>query len=507
MDNDTSAPGSFADVAVPDSRLARPITEFIRDTEPDLLFHHSSRVYHFGAMAGRRRGLEFDPELLYAGAMFHDIGLIPAHSSPDERFEVDGANAARDFLLGHGITSREVETVWTAIALHTTPGIPRHMHPVVALVTAGVEMDVLGIGYHGFTDAEREAVVRVHPRGDHFKDDILEAFYQGHPAQAGDHLRQRQGRRPGAEGPGVPSRRLLQRHPELRLGQLIFGERRTQPGSMNYIAAGFCERLRYDRSGSKDPGKFTSRRKNPALPVVQLEKARPFRGREPSFRGMNGRSGPKGLTVRSRDPPGQDPWSGQLFPPRHGTYEGAGLATKGASVREIRGLSKVKTLYAPGIASDRFQRRRFASEHSFAAGRGCQLCSEGSGLLTSASRSAGVILVGRCPASSFEGSRRPPPGSTRHGSAPPRWSATMVLAPGARPDPIGPLLSRPVYGRSGAGIPWLGRAGSRSLGGPPRTAGPGSLLRGLRPEHQEGKLHASTIVACESIDARPETNR
>jgi hypothetical protein len=179
MVNDASSPGSVADVVVPDSRLARHITEFIRDTEPDLLFHHSSRVYYFGAMAGKRRGLTFDPELLYAGAMFHDVGLVPGHSSPDERFEVDGANAARDFLLAHGIAPRDVDTVWTAIALHTTPGIPRHMHPVVALVTAGVEMDVLGIGYEGFTDAEREAVVRVHPRGAQFKEDILEAFYQG----------------------------------------------------------------------------------------------------------------------------------------------------------------------------------------------------------------------------------------------------------------------------------------------------------------------------------------
>jgi hypothetical protein len=62
-----------------------------------------------------------------------------------KRFEVDSANAARDFLRGHGISQQEIDTVWTAIALHTTPDIPPHMHPVIALVTAGVEMDVLGI--------------------------------------------------------------------------------------------------------------------------------------------------------------------------------------------------------------------------------------------------------------------------------------------------------------------------------------------------------------------------
>src|ERR1019366_7964807 len=93
-------------VTIPDTKLAREITEFVRDTETDLLFHHSSRVYYWAALAGNRRGLKFDAELLYAGAMFHDMGLTTAHSSAHERFEVDGANAARAFLRGRGITAR-----------------------------------------------------------------------------------------------------------------------------------------------------------------------------------------------------------------------------------------------------------------------------------------------------------------------------------------------------------------------------------------------------------------
>jgi hypothetical protein len=154
---------------LPDSSLARAITELARDTLSPLVFHHSSRVYCFGALAGKHRGLSFDAELLYAGAMFHDMGLTPKHSSAQERFEVDGANAARDFLRSYRIPQADLDTVWTAIALHTTPGIPRHMHPVVALVTAGVEMDVLGLGFPEFSDAERNAVVDAHPRGNHFK--------------------------------------------------------------------------------------------------------------------------------------------------------------------------------------------------------------------------------------------------------------------------------------------------------------------------------------------------
>lgn len=169
----------IADSKIPDSRLAREVTEIIRDTESELLFNHSSRVYLFGALAGEHRGLKFDPELLYTGAMFHDIGLTKAYSSQDERFEVDGANAARDFLKRHRIAQTDIDTVWAAVALHTTPDIPKHMHPVVALVTAGVEMDVLGLTYGEYSDAEREAVVRAFPRTPHFKEDIIQAFYDG----------------------------------------------------------------------------------------------------------------------------------------------------------------------------------------------------------------------------------------------------------------------------------------------------------------------------------------
>lgn len=166
-------------VRVPDTSLGRAVTAFVRDTESDLLFNHSSRVYYFGALAGRDRGLRFDTELLYAGAMFHDVGLVAGHSSLHERFEVDGANAARDFLKSHGIAQADIDTVWAAIALHTTPGIPQHMHPVIALVTAGVEMDVLGLSYGDYADDVREAVVSAYPRSGRFKEDIIQAFYDG----------------------------------------------------------------------------------------------------------------------------------------------------------------------------------------------------------------------------------------------------------------------------------------------------------------------------------------
>src|ERR1700739_5184335 len=90
-------------ISIPESKLAHEGTELVRDTECDLLFHHSTRVYYFGALAGLRKKLKVDPELLYIGAMFHDIGLTKEYSNATERFEVDGANAARDFLRQQGI--------------------------------------------------------------------------------------------------------------------------------------------------------------------------------------------------------------------------------------------------------------------------------------------------------------------------------------------------------------------------------------------------------------------
>src|SRR5204863_2029532 len=116
---------SVAGIVIPDSKLAREVTELVRDTEPPLLFHHSSRVYYWGALTGKRRALHFDPELLYAGAMFHDMGLTPQYASADKRFEVDSANTARDFLRRDGIGAQDSQTVSTSIAMHATAWIPQ----------------------------------------------------------------------------------------------------------------------------------------------------------------------------------------------------------------------------------------------------------------------------------------------------------------------------------------------------------------------------------------------
>ena len=167
-----------AGIVIPDTPLVREITEYIRDTQDELLFNHSRRVFLFGALQGHRGGLQPDPELLYAGAMFHDIGLTESYRTSMLRFEVDGANAARDFLLERGVDEAAARKVWLSIALHTTPNVPEFLEPEIALVTVGVETDVLGIGRNDLSAEAIEAVTAAHPRPD-FKNRILRAFTDG----------------------------------------------------------------------------------------------------------------------------------------------------------------------------------------------------------------------------------------------------------------------------------------------------------------------------------------
>jgi hypothetical protein len=168
----------IAGVPVPDSSLAREATEFVQDVSTQLLFDHSRRVFLWASLQGGKLGLDYDAELLYVGAMFHDIGLVEGHRSEHERFEIDGANAARAFLERHGLPEARVMTVWESIALHTTPEVPRYKQPEVRLVTLGVEYDVLGLHYDELSPDQREAVLAAHPRTG-FKAGIVEAFSAG----------------------------------------------------------------------------------------------------------------------------------------------------------------------------------------------------------------------------------------------------------------------------------------------------------------------------------------
>ncbi len=169
---------TIAGVDIPDTDLAHAATELVREAATSLLFDHSRRVFLFASLKGRARSIEADPELLYVGAMFHDLGLTQRYRRTEQRFEVDGADLARDFLLRHGRSDADARAVWLGIALHTTPGIPNHLEPETALVSLGVETDVLGMDLDQIASADIVAVVAAHPRPD-FKNSILRAFHDG----------------------------------------------------------------------------------------------------------------------------------------------------------------------------------------------------------------------------------------------------------------------------------------------------------------------------------------
>lgn len=165
-------------LGIPDSILAKEATELLHEHSTDLLINHSIRVFLFAAEYGRQRSLRFDTELLYVAAAFHDFGLLKKFSSPDERFEVDGANAARQFLTAHNIPEDDVQLVWEAIALHTTPGITQYMRPEVALLYSGVGLDVLGRGIDTFPEILRNEIVYQYPRKQ-FKARFIQEYFAG----------------------------------------------------------------------------------------------------------------------------------------------------------------------------------------------------------------------------------------------------------------------------------------------------------------------------------------
>jgi hypothetical protein len=168
----------IAGIRIPDSKLAREATDLLREHGGPLLLTHSLRVYLFGAIQGRHRNLKVDHELLYIGAVFHDLGLTANYRSQDHRFEVDGANAARDFLRANGIDEPTAELVWDAIALHSTGEIPRCKRPEIALLNGGAVADVIGVGLDEIPIGDRDAVLAAYPRID-FQRGIVRAFSEG----------------------------------------------------------------------------------------------------------------------------------------------------------------------------------------------------------------------------------------------------------------------------------------------------------------------------------------
>jgi HD superfamily phosphodiesterase len=165
-------PEVIAGLEIPGTAAVAEATRLIQQTTSPLIYHHSRRVFLFGLIHARQLGVTPDPELLYLAAMFHDTGLLAPFSDVEQRFEVDGADHARRFLLDRGFPAAAAETVWTAVALHTTPGIPGRMAPEIATTHLGVLTDAIGLGLAGLDRDQLAEILAAHPRGD-FKNEFL----------------------------------------------------------------------------------------------------------------------------------------------------------------------------------------------------------------------------------------------------------------------------------------------------------------------------------------------
>lgn len=166
-------PSTVAGVRIPDSSLAREAVAFVRSACPETLFNHVMRTYVFGSLVFDRNGVRYDQELVFVAAVLHDLGLVEAFQTPTERFEVDGADAARRFLQEQRVPAERAELVWDAIALHTSVGIATRKRPEIALISVGSGLDFTGNDLQQIPADAVDEVLTAFPRLG-FKQDALD---------------------------------------------------------------------------------------------------------------------------------------------------------------------------------------------------------------------------------------------------------------------------------------------------------------------------------------------
>lgn len=160
-----SLPTRVADVPLLDSALAREAVDFVRSVSAPIVFNHAMRTYLFAELLGRAQGLRYDRELLFLGCVCHDLGQTPSFMG-QQRFEVDGADAAAEFLAKREYPPERIEVVWDAVALHTCIGIVHRKRPEIALVSAGAGVDLVGQGLKLLDSSDVQQVLAAFPRRD-----------------------------------------------------------------------------------------------------------------------------------------------------------------------------------------------------------------------------------------------------------------------------------------------------------------------------------------------------
>lgn len=168
-------PAMVAGIRIPDSTVARAAVELVRTVSSETLYNHCVRSYVFAALSFKTTATVFDEELVFIASMLHDLGLVDAYMTDTERFEVDGADAAVEFLRQWQLPEDKLDTVWDAIALHTSIGIVSRKRPDIAAVSLGSGMDMGGIGLDKLTQTDIDEVLQRFPRLG-FKQDAVQTM-------------------------------------------------------------------------------------------------------------------------------------------------------------------------------------------------------------------------------------------------------------------------------------------------------------------------------------------
>src|SRR5215813_307384 len=153
----------LAGVSVPDTPLISRAIEFARERSEPYLFNHAMRSWLFATLFAQRKQAEHDSEVVAVTTILHDIGLAESFDGP-LRFEVEGANAARDFARKEGMDDRRTQLIWDGVALNSTPSIALYKEAEIALATMGIGLDWGGFGYEALTAAEVAEIVEAFPR-------------------------------------------------------------------------------------------------------------------------------------------------------------------------------------------------------------------------------------------------------------------------------------------------------------------------------------------------------
>ena len=153
----------LAETPIPATPIVEQAIEFARQNCEPYLFNHVMRSWLFAVRIGQLQGIENDPEVVALGTLLHDVTLNESFVGP-RRFEVEGADVARSFAREMGFDERRAQLIWDCVALNSTPSIGLYKEPEVALCTAGVCLDVVGLQYSVISSDAMMKIVGEFPR-------------------------------------------------------------------------------------------------------------------------------------------------------------------------------------------------------------------------------------------------------------------------------------------------------------------------------------------------------